>query len=56
MEAALTLMQLLEGIPDPRGARGKRHPLPALLALAVVASLAGQKSYEAIVQFGKERG
>jgi hypothetical protein len=56
MEAALSLMQLLEGIDDPRGARGKRHPLPALLALAVVALLSGMNSYEAIVQFGKERG
>jgi hypothetical protein len=49
-------MELLEGITDPRGARGKRHPLPALLALAVVAMLAGIGSYEGIVQFGKERG
>jgi hypothetical protein len=56
MEAAATLMELLEGLDDPRGARGKRHPLPALLGLAVVAMLAGQTGYEAIVQYGKERG
>jgi hypothetical protein len=56
MEAKASLMELLEGITDPRGARGKRHPLPALLALAVVAMLAGIGSYEGIVQFGKERG
>ena len=37
-------------------AKGKRHPLPALLALAVVAMLAGMTSYEAIVQYGQERG
>jgi hypothetical protein len=30
--------------------------LPALLGLAVVGMLAGMTSYEAIVQFGKERG
>jgi hypothetical protein len=30
--------------------------LPALLALAVVASLAGMTSYEAIAQYGRERG
>ncbi|MFO0952333.1 MAG: transposase family protein [Isosphaeraceae bacterium] len=48
-------MELLAGIPDPR-TRGRRHPLPALLALAVVAMLAGVKSYEGFVQFGKERG
>jgi len=29
MEADITLMELLEGLPDPRAARGKRHPLPA---------------------------
>ncbi|MBV8383507.1 MAG: ISAs1 family transposase [Planctomycetaceae bacterium] len=56
MEARISLMELLEGIHDPRRARGKRHPLPALLGLAVVAMLAGMTSYEAIVQYGKERG
>jgi hypothetical protein len=56
MEADVSLMELLEGIHDPRGARGKRHPLPALLALAVVAMLAGMTSYEAITDYGKERG
>lgn len=56
MEADTTLMELLEGLRDPRAARGKRHPLSALLALAVVATLAGMTSYEAIVQYGKERG
>jgi hypothetical protein len=56
MEADVTLMELLEGLHDPRAARGKRHPLPALLALAVVALLAGLTGYEAIVQYGKGRG
>jgi hypothetical protein len=56
MEAQLSLMELLEGIHDPRRAQGKRHPLPALLGLAVVALLAGMTSYEAIAQYGRERG
>jgi len=56
MEADVSLMELLEGLHDPRSARGKRHPLPALLALAVVGMLSGMTSYEAIVQYGKERG
>jgi hypothetical protein len=56
MESHVSLMELLEAIHDPRGARAKRHPLPALLALAVVATLAGMTTYEAIVQYGKERG
>jgi DDE_Tnp_1-associated/Transposase DDE domain len=56
MEGNTSLMELLEGIHDPRSARGKRHPLTALLALAVVAMLAGMTSYEAIVDYGRERG
>lgn len=56
MDAEQSLLELLEGIHDPRGAKGKRHPLSAVLALAVVAMLAGMTSYEAIVQYGKERG
>ncbi len=56
MDAGVSLMELLEGLNDPRAARGKRHPLPALLGLAVVAMLAGMTSYEAIVQYGKGRG
>lgn len=56
MDAERSLLELLEGIHDPRGAKGKRHPLSAVLALAVVAMLAGMTSYEAIVQYGKERG
>jgi hypothetical protein len=56
MEAQASLMELLEGLHDPRRAQGRRHPLPALLGLAVVAMLAGMSSYEAIVQYGKERG
>ena len=55
MEAAVSLVELLEGLHDPRAARGKRHPLPALLSLAVVAMLAGMTTYEAIVQSGQER-
>jgi len=56
MEADVSLMELLEGLPDPRAAKGKRHPLPALLTLAIVAMLAGMTSYEAIVDYGRERG
>ena len=56
MEAIPSLMELLEAVPDPRGARGKRYPLPALLAWAVVALLAGMTSDEAVVDPGKQRG
>src|SRR5271166_2435500 len=33
MEADITLMELLEGLHDPRAARGKRHPLAGLALL-----------------------
>jgi hypothetical protein len=56
MEGQTSLMELLEGLHDPRRAQGKRHPLPALLGLAIVAMLAGMSGYEAIAQYGKERG
>lgn len=56
MEAELSLMELFKGVHDPRRAQGKRHPLSALLLLAVVGLLSGMTSYEAIVDFGKARG
>jgi DDE_Tnp_1-associated/Transposase DDE domain len=56
MDSGTSLMELFEGIHDPRRAQGKRHPLPALLSLAVVGLLSGMTSYEAIVDFGKARG
>lgn len=56
MEAHTSLMELLEDLHDPRRTQGRRHPLSALLGLAVVAMLAGMTSYKAIVQYGKKRG
>jgi hypothetical protein len=52
----LCLMDVLATLPDPRKLRGRRHPLPAILALAVVAILAGHSSLEAIAQFGRDHG
>jgi DDE_Tnp_1-associated/Transposase DDE domain len=56
MTAPLTLLQALAQLPDPRDPRGRRHPLTAILALAVLAMLTGCKSYEAIAQFGRDKG
>jgi hypothetical protein len=56
MDARLSLMELLSQLDDPRHARGKRHPLPALLGLALVATLSGITTYEGFIRFGKERG
>ena len=56
MSAPLNLLDVFARIPDPRGARGQRHPLPAILSLAVLAMLCGAKSYAAISQFGRDKG
>jgi hypothetical protein len=52
----LSLLEALAQIPDPRSRRGRRHPLPAILSLAVLAMLTGAKSYQAIAQFGRDKG
>jgi predicted transposase YbfD/YdcC len=56
MSSPLSLLDVLAEIPDPRHRRGIRHPLPALLGLAVLAMLTGCKSYQAIAQFGRDKG
>jgi DDE family transposase len=38
------LIEVLMEIPDCRHNRGKRHPLPAILALACSAMLCGYRS------------
>jgi hypothetical protein len=56
MSAPICLLDALARIPDPRGANGTRHPLAAILGLTVLAMLTGAKSYQAIAQFGREKG
>jgi hypothetical protein len=56
MPAPLSLLEQLAQVPDPRSRRGTRHPLPAILGLAVLAMLTGCKSYTAIAQFGRDKG
>lgn len=56
MTTPLALLDVLAQIPDPRDPRGIRHPLHAILSLAVLAMLTGAKSYSAIAQFGRDKG
>ena len=51
-----TLREALEQIPDPRGRRGRRHPLGAILALAVCGMWCGARSLYAISQWGRDQG
>ena len=43
-------------IPDPRRAQGRRHPLPAVLAIATAAVLCGARGYKAISQWAQDLG
>lgn len=60
MEASATdpvsLQEVFALLPEVRQARGRRHPLLAILNLTAVALLAGMKSLEAIAQFARDHG
>jgi hypothetical protein len=56
MATPLSLLDVLAQLPDPRSRHGRRHPLPAILSLTVLALLTGAKSYQAIAQFGRDKG
>ena len=53
MDDALSLPKLFEETPDPRRAEGKRHPLPAVLSLVVLATMAGMRGLQGVVEFGR---
>jgi hypothetical protein len=53
---AQSLMEVLASLPDPRSAHGRRHPLGAILGLAVSAMMCGARSLYAISQWGRDQG
>jgi hypothetical protein len=55
-DGARPLVEALASVPDPRSAHGRRHPLGAVLALAVCAMLCGCRSLYAIAQWGRDEG
>jgi hypothetical protein len=54
LDGADGLIELLRTVTDPRKPRGVRHPVVAIVALAVCACLAGARSFEAITQWTRE--
>jgi DDE_Tnp_1-associated len=48
------LLADLTSVPDPRAARGRRHPLACILGLAAAALLAGARSIAAIAEWAAD--
>ncbi len=53
LEAGRSLQAAFAAVPDFRARSGRRHPLPAILTLAVCAMLSGARSLYAIHQWGR---
>ncbi len=48
------LLQALARVPDPRDARGRIHPLPGLLAMAIAAVVSGSSRVVEIVEWAAD--
>jgi predicted transposase YbfD/YdcC len=48
------LLQVLAQVPDPRDRRGRIHPLPGLLAVAVAAVVSGQSRVVEIIEWAAD--
>jgi hypothetical protein len=53
---SLSLMEALCLVPDPRSRLGRRHALPAVLALLSIAVMCGCRSVYAALQWGRDQG
>ena len=51
-----SLFELLAKVPDPRGQKGRRHPLPAMLTAIICAILTGARGYRTIAQWTTSQG
>ena len=52
----MELRETLDRVPDHRKSQGRRHPLGAVLGLAVCAMLCGARSLYGIAQWGRDQG
>jgi predicted transposase YbfD/YdcC len=52
-EPLTTLWSMLQVIPDPRRAQGRRHDLPIVLTLAILALCCGNTSYQAMEEWAE---
>jgi hypothetical protein len=50
-----SLLSFLATVPDPRSRHGRRHSLPAILALVRCAVMCGARSYAAIAQWAEDQ-
>jgi hypothetical protein len=48
------LLEVLSELTDPREPQGIRHPFRSVLALCVMATLSGMRTYEAIAEWAKD--
>ena len=51
----LSLLEVMEMVPDPRSGHGRRHPLGAILGMGICAMLCGARSLYAISQWGRDQ-
>jgi hypothetical protein len=52
--SACSLLNAFASIPDPRCPKGRRHPLPIVLAICVIALLSGKQNLTQIHRFAKD--